>query len=410
MKKIVIVNFHSTLNSGDAAILLGHVRILEAKYENVQLTVASRTPIRDGLLSDFKHIRFLPPLIPTPVIFLSGKNRIRENLINLFSLTARYRLIRSIRKSDLVISCGGTNFFSNRRLFPGPMFFQNMTNVLAAFMFRKTVIFSPQSFGPFRNRLAAVITGWILKSPRVEKIYAREEISLEIIRRLPGAREKSSLCPDLAFHLEPGDLLSGMAESDMIKKPIVALALRNWKFPGTVEKEKVMLDRYRNAIIRICRRIIRDHNGTVLFVAGSRAFPKTEDDRIITARLIREIGREFPAERIRFCGFGETDDFKSLVSCLARADLLISTRFHPSIFSLILGIPVITIAYHHKSDGIMKMINLEDSVYSISGFSIENLIDLTDRILGNPDEIRAELIPKVQAVKERLSSRIGELF
>lgn len=409
---IVILNSHTSLNSGDAGILISHIQFLRKNFGNVKITVASRTPVLDSEIYKSYDIILLPPIIPTPFLFSFGSNKIRENLINIFSLSSRFRLIREIKRCDLVIACGGSNFFSNRRYFPGPMFFQNYFHVLLSILFRKPLFFSPQSFGPFSNKAALFFTKSILKSRTIKKIWAREEISFNTLLNLLSSDTLCEICPDMAFYLDLETENDKRSVFPDLPGPIVALTLRSWSFPESKNSESRMQkqEQYLVSLVDACKSIYEDFNGSIVFISSSRAFMRTEDDRIVIQKIVSRLNNIVPRERI-YCP--EIEDNTSpfhMASLLSSVDLVIATRFHPAIFAILSGVPVISISYHHKCNGIMKMMKLDKFSLPISNLKTGDIINLVEEILINHDSIKKKIKVNCEKLRTEIETKLYQGF
>lgn len=406
--KVLIANSHTSLNSGDAGILIGHVNFLRKKLACKNITVITRTPIHDREIYKNYNLTFLPPLIPTPLIFKSGTQRIKENLTNLFSIWSRFRLISEIRKCDFVIVCGGANFFSNRKIFPGPMFFQHYLHIVLSTLFKKPIFFFPQSFGPFRNKASAFFTKILLNTKNVKKVWAREEFSHRILLNLVRRKSIADVCPDMAFLLDLRTKELPVTQYSNLSRPIVVLTLRNWSFPQ-IKNRKFKLEKkklYLNAVVDTCRYITESLNGSIIFVPSSKGIKDLEDDRIIIKEVLDIIGNSISQDKIYCPELKENESIFHITSLISSADLVLATRFHPSIFASILGIPTLSIAYHHKCSGIMKIMNLDRYCIHISKINSRVLIQRVDEILENRDSIRRELIINLDKIRYEIEEKI----
>jgi len=408
--KVLIANSHTSLNSGDAGILIGHVIFLRKKFECKNITVITRTPIQDREIYKDYNLTFLPPIIPTPLIFKSGTQRIKENLTNLFSIWSRFRLISEIRKSDFVVVCGGANFFSNWKFFPGPMFFQHYLHILISILFKKPIFFFPQSFGPFKNKASVFLTKVLFASKYIKKIWAREEFSYRILLNLVKRKSLAGVCPDMAFLIDLRTKELPVAQYSNLSRPAVVLTLRNWSFPN-IKNRKFKLEKkelYLNAVVNTCRYITESLNGSIIFLPSSKGIKELEDDRIIIKEVLDIIGKSIPKDKIYCPVLKENESIFHIASLISSADLVLATRFHPSIFASILGIPTLSMAYHHKCSGIMKMMNLDRYCIHISKINSRELIQGVDEILKNRDSIRRDLSEAVSKIRNEIEKNLYE--
>jgi polysaccharide pyruvyl transferase WcaK-like protein len=93
-----------------------------------------------------------------------------------------------------------------------------------------------------------------------------------------------------------------------------------------------------------------------------------------------------------------------IINMLSQVDLLISTRFHSAIFSLIAKTPVIAISYQQKGIGIMKDLNLEHFCRDISALNTIDVLNLCEEILSHSDQIREKIHSEVSKAREKIES------
>ncbi len=206
--KIFFLNTHSVLNSGDAGIVLAQIQFFKKMFPSLKISISSRTSETDEKLYKPMGIKVFPPIIPAPSTFPGAVPKIAQSMKIFFSFKSKINLLQEIKKSDLVISSGGGHFYSNRKVFPGPLFFQNLLHVRLASIIKKSLIFFPQSFGPFKNSIASKFLKNILQSENIIKIFAREGTSFDLLLTLLDKDEnknKLDLCPDIAFCLNKED-------------------------------------------------------------------------------------------------------------------------------------------------------------------------------------------------------------
>ncbi|MBN1939890.1 MAG: polysaccharide pyruvyl transferase family protein, partial [Candidatus Aminicenantes bacterium] len=206
MRRILIVNTHSVLNSGDAAIVLAQTRWLQRAIPGLRLALTSRTAALDRALYEPLGIRVIPALYDVPSIFSGGPEKWAKSLASLARIRAKTDLVREIGRADLVIGSGGGYFYSSRPSGPGPMFLQNLLHLKLACWMKKPVILFPQSFGPTFDPRSAQLLGNLVSDPSVKRILVREENSLRYLERVLGKEfdpARFRLCPDAAFLLAP---------------------------------------------------------------------------------------------------------------------------------------------------------------------------------------------------------------
>ena len=97
--RILIVNTHSVLNSGDASIVLSQVRWLEKAAPGAEISLTSRTARADRGLYGPMGLRVIPALYDVPSLFIGGAAKWKGSPI-LWACGAHVTLLRN--GSDMV--------------------------------------------------------------------------------------------------------------------------------------------------------------------------------------------------------------------------------------------------------------------------------------------------------------------
>lgn len=411
--KALILNTHSALNSGDLAIVLAQAKYLNERLPGIRLSLTSRTPGLDRTVYQPRGINVIPALIPAPSIFDTSRQKFQQSLQNLLDIGAKTRLKREILNSDFVISSGGGYFYSSRRIGPGPMFLQNLSHVKLAYRLKKPVVFFPQSFGPIYNSLSVRMLSRLLNNEKALRVYAREKISKDFLERfLKVDTAKIELCPDMAFYLSREDVSGDDKIPLNLPGPIVALTLRCWNFPeieSRIGKEKKS-DDYLQCLEETCRRMYDRWQCSFCVFPQVRGPGKFEDDRDISQKFWSRLQQFIPEEKRKFLNPGQVVSPYWLLNLLAQTDLLIATRFHSAILSLIAGTPTIAITYQPKSLGMMRLLNLERFSIDINNMDVERVMHLAEEIFGGSTEVKKKIVQEIEMVRKLIVMKLEREF
>jgi colanic acid/amylovoran biosynthesis protein len=410
--RILIVNTHSTLNAGDAAIVLAQIRFLRKVLKNADITLTSRTPKLDRTVYSSEGVRVLPPILPAPSLYRGAIQKAWGPLRDLAALGAKRESLKAVDEADLVIASGGGYFWSNRRWMPGLMLLQNILPIRLAGRKGKPIIFFPQSFGPVFAPVNRRLLRKTMGAASVLKIFAREQRSADFLRDLildARTRDKVEICPDLAFLLEERSPKATPPEDVFpLRKPVVALTLRAWDFPeasGRAERRKLGR-RYFDELELFCAHIIKKRRGAILIYPQAKGPGSFEDDRPISREFWARLQRTLPSADIHyFPGDGPTS-LSAAEAHLARADLVLATRLHSAILALIRGVPAPAIGYQPKTGSIMARLGLDRYSFEIDRFKASDLTAAADDILDAPAAFRDRLRPRLAAVKNEVGDKL----
>ena len=413
--KAIFLNTHSFLNSGDAGIVIAQIQLLKRYFPGIKISITSRTAGVDKRFYKSKEIKVFSPIIPAPSVYTGRIQKIEQSLKNFFALKEKKNLIKEIEQSDIVISSGGGYFYSNRKTLPGPMFLQNYLHIKIAQILRKSVVFFPQSFGPFYNSLSIMMLRDILNYDKTVQIFAREKISFDFLQTLlekERNRDKVDICPDMTFYLRREDEFRNPTFRENLPRPIVVLTLRKWDFPDakSAKEKKKKEDEYLAAIEEVCYSIFKERRGTIVIVPQVRGPGFFENDRIISLKLLAELKKIIPEKNLLFF---DLPDFISpcyLIDVFSQADLVLATRFHSAVFAMISGVPIISITYQPKSTGIMNLLDLARFCVDINEMDSARIIQIANEILSCPRDIKGKIENEVKILKNTIELKMDDVL
>jgi len=411
--RILIVNAHSQANAGDHAIVLGQLQLLEKIMPNARVTITSRTAWLDRRTLAFRGVRVIDPVFHAPCASKGKWMPIVKTLLSLALPLPAWIFLRHLRQADLVMACGGGYFYSNRS-FPGFTFWQNYLHLRLAVLFKKKIVFFPQSFGPFANPWSRRLLAGLIKSDRVRTIFAREPISLSILGDLlPAAEQKGKLrfCPDMAFYYSPGPIAAPAGISSQ-PRPRLALALRDWDFPAqknrSVKKKK--WEDYIAGVLAVCRTLYQKQGASFFIFSQAQGPSGAEDDRRLSGYVHARLRESIPSSHLCFfkTPVGAAPD--TFIQLLRQADMLITSRLHAAIFAILAGTPVVVIGYQHKSRGVLQTLGLESCFLSIEEMQGESLFRLCAAVLQDQDEWRKKILCPLSEMRETIETEFKSVF
>lgn len=397
---ILIVNLHSSKNLGDEAILRSTISLISIKYPNSQVTLVANDPDSwDG----FNQHKVLPSFIR---LTIDNINKFSFNTIKIFWLIINLILsfsglskkmsnnfsetIRSIKDAELVLSCGGGNFYSNS--FLGVPLFLNCLIIIFAGLNKKKIIFLPQSFGPIKKNFHKLYIKKALTF--ADKILVREKKSIEFLNSINVRSEKIILVPDLAMNMTR-ILRTGLQEQKNINPDRIRIGLT---IMNRANQDKSFTNQFEyEESIEVCLLDCLSKRQIDIFLFVQCFGPSNDqDDTLVTRKIYNKLKTITQNVYIK-------ENFKNSIELtkeLATMDIIIATRMHTAIFGLINCIPTITIGYQHKAQGLMELFNLNTLFILINEVNPNNLEFAFQHALRNRNEIIEKLgilIPDIQA-------------
>lgn len=398
---ILIVNLHSALNLGDEAIMRATLLGIKRVFPEARVTATANDPTSWAKISGLKVVGSLMTWVFRPGNSV-WKPRILLVLLTplllcilalVFRTTGKRILVGNAEKrdllqeyytADLVLSCGGGNFFSYKPF--GLPFLWGVLILEYAIWLRKPIVILPQSIGP--------LSGWFQKCVlrhtmnRVKHISTRDEISAQFLRQI-GVVKTIITQPDIAFTLgKERNIRKAKAEGTELKVGITIMD-RGAQFSKFKSQ-----DAYEDAIVSVLTKMVRDHGVKLYIYAQCFGPAESQDDRVISRRLYSKLqAMNVPAVLAL-----NLPDALTAIERYADMDFMIGARMHTGIFSLTAGTPVILIGYQPKALGMMRFFNLERFVVEIDQVSTNSLLQAVDEMIQNLDMVRTQVREKAAMI------------
>lgn len=406
---ILIINVHSALNLGDDAIMAATLQRIARVHPNRQVTVAAGDPESwrkyDSIVvvpslahwgGDPAHGAWRKRLwlLPFQLLVLVGV----AIAFRRFHLRPRLgsgwlqQLLVAYYDADVVLSCGGGNFYAYRRF--SPAFLWTTLSVAFALWLGKPVTMLPQSFGPIAGKLQRLFLAQVLN--RVKALFVRDECSLEFLQTaLAGLRIRPHLLPDLAFGLEV--TASGSAGLAAHSSPRIHLALTAIDFQRQNPHFQLQAA-YEDALVGAARRLAEMHPIQVHVVAQCLGPSCDQDDRVVAARIHARLHEQQVAATL----VTEIRDARDLVQYYQLMAVVIGTRMHSGILALTAGVPPVLIGYQPKTQGMMKMVGMSRYVLAIDAISADQLAARIEELLQDRHQLAHTIANRVSELRAQL--------
>lgn len=394
--KVLLVNVHSARNLGDDGIMSATLHGVFAEFPNGQIVVAANDPLSWRKYAS-TNVRIVPSLTSWVFIHSTNGSRFSKtktvlymvrlllavvvyrlfNARNLFGTAEQKSLLQSYYEADLVLSCGGGNFYSHR-LFSAALMW-SIFSVGLAIGLKKPLVFLPQSFGPIQGVFEKFWLRFVLC--RAKHILVRESHSLTFIRAL-GVRQTPVFVPDLAFtSSDDGRVPPPLWEPDEVAIG-VTLMNRAQQLPRFKHQQA-----YENAILEALVQLNNNiHVQVFLFVQCYGPTPD-QDDRLVTRHFYH---------RLQQCGIKtmlreDFDDSGSLRMAYRKMTCMLATRMHTAVFALTELVPVVLVAYQPKALGLMEAFGLQQFASRIEDVTADRLHSQLHLALSQQAYLRAHI-------------------
>jgi len=344
---IIISGYYGFGNAGDEAIL-------------------------SAMISSLKH--FIPDADIT-VISANPRKTLREHGVKSIHRKDIWKIFSCMESASLFIS-GGGGLIQDVTSFQSLAYYLGMI-FIAKLMGKKAMIFA-QGIGPVNTRAGKLLTRLVANS--LNLITVRDQNSRRILRQLGVNKPPIIITADPVLALEPAPtdrILEIMSKEGIPSNGLkIAISARPWPtavdFPMTLAK-------------------VAD-----IFVEREKAFPVLFPfQRAQDTQVCREIAHlmKHPAKIIE-----NEYNASEMLGLIGKMDMLIGMRLHSVIFSALMNVSMIGVAYDPKVKSFLERISAP--YISLEKLTEENLQEAAMSLWSRRNNFIDELKGKVEILRE----------
>jgi polysaccharide pyruvyl transferase WcaK-like protein len=261
------------------------------------------------------------------------------------------------------------------------------------------VLFVSVGAGP----LHSVPGRWLVKLALSFADYRsyRDSSSMSYLESIGVRTRHDRIYPDLVFSL-PQDSIP--APVDRVGRgAVVALGLmENAGWYSAANPGTNVHVGYMESLVVFVQWLL-DHDYEVKLVLGDWDAYVVEEFRA----MLRERLGTYDERRVTH---PRVDSFQELLLHLEAADIVVATRFHNVIFSILLDKPVIAISFHHKCTSLMSDMGLSEYCYEINEIEPDVLIERFQRLVGNAGDVKRTIEQRANERRAALDEQYDLLF
>jgi polysaccharide pyruvyl transferase WcaK-like protein len=337
LKKILIINEGSSSNIGDQAILEGLKSFLKSRNHSILFQDLSCN-IRSTTRKSLNHIveKKVNPINRID-FFLKLNSFVKRNLLHIKNFSKWFKIFK---ESDYVIVGGGSLLINNNYSFPVSLFW---VYILSKFTNKKysTLGCSGKNVKGFAGLLLKVF----LKN--AEEVYVRDHNSQKNISEI--------------LNLDIGILHDHAINMSMESKYLIRSEKIKLSINVMYSLDKKKFKKYEENLYEILSKLkINNKIDLSIIITG------VEKDRLAAKKIIDNLGFDIP---IIFPG-----NLESLLKELSTKDMVLCTRLHCTILSLVAHTPFIGLSWDDKVSGFYKTINLEKYYFNAFDLDIDKLL------------------------------------
>ena len=313
-------------------------------------------------------IRYVVPVDQLFGSYAHSKNIFIKGVRKLLRLsTSPYRWYKAFRilKSQDALLIIGLGMLGDFGISAFGLHYDILGWCLLAKVCRCKLEFVSVGVGPIRDRVSKVFVKTALALGDYRSY--RDTFSKDYVQGMGPSIKNDRVYPDLAFSL-PRPSLSPSPSSGS-KRTVIGLGLiPYYGRRGRLEDGDRTYRKYVDSVAGVTCKLMDDGFAVRLLIgdvrydheirADLRASLEARGQQYVDARLIDE-----PASSV-----------SELLSQLAMTDLVVASRFHNVLLSIVLGKPVVALSYHEKVASLMDEFGLSEFCHDIEDFDSDKLI------------------------------------
>lgn len=419
MTKIFIAEEIPSLNKGEAAILFGMLESFRSIEDDAEVSLLSfhpeidkprysdRVKVIDGirdlhLINGFDRsiiVRLLGSMlvIPQYLSFIMLYKMVGSNALKIM----KKEIWKEYCELDLMIIAHDSVFAG---LF-GQVPFLQLYNLLLAKILKIPIVFYAGSIGgrkPFKSILQRSMAKFILNG--IDLITLRDETSYKYLKTLGCNTNHAHVTADVAYlmHAAPFDRVKEIMSQESIDKnngPIIGITVTREMCHLTFSDIEDLEEKYQKSIMLLSQVIdysVDTLNAKVIFIPHCIGPGKGLDDRIVANDICQLVKN---THRVKVISKEYTpEELKGLVG---QFDLFIGERLHSVVGSISMGVPSLALLYPSPRNGIIKGVVDKKWIYNIEAIDFNLLISAMNEIWSEKEEIKKDLINKVEVVRGR---------
>lgn len=350
---------------------------------------------------------------------LSPRALLRDHLAWILLLSAFYKAVPSLRstikkhspwiytvaESDLIGDIRGGDSFSD--IYGLRRFIIAALPVISVILIRGEIAHFPQTYGPFKSRIARRVARFLLS--RSSAIIARDEESQVMANSLVPPTAAVILSPDVAFALHPmrpAMIATRPQSPEGFPEGQIGLNVNALMYNGGYTRRNMFtlqLD-YQSFLPKLIETLLCESERDVILVPHTyAAHGDVESDNEACLRVQDQVQSEF-RHRVRVLD-GEYDQHE-LKGVIGRCEFFIGSRMHSCIAALSQGIPCVGVAYSMKFRGVFQSVGMADWVVDCRDADESKAIARILNLYKSREHVRAGL--KERADEARL--HLGKVF
>jgi polysaccharide pyruvyl transferase WcaK-like protein len=257
--------------------------------------------------------------------------------------------------------------------------------------------------GPIRHRLTRIFLRQAIRWSAYRSFRDRHTADLIAALGVPG---ENPVLPDLAFSL---DLPKAPAPAEIPGlqrgKGVVALTPlphHDGRYANAGDRQSY--ERYLSKLVGFAAWLLRNGYSVALVATQLVADP------LVCADLEQALQAIPDLQMDKRLAHPFIEAFEDLIRVYSACDYVVAARFHGIILPMLLGKPVVAMAYHPKTPALMSYMGQDEFCLDIDNFTTDHVSDCFTRLVEHRDEALQEARSRIPTLRRMLEAQYDRLL
>lgn len=363
--------------------------------------------------------------VPVVHCRMSPRSRWSEHLLWILGMSILYRCfpfeairkrirrstpwISALEQMDVVGDVRGGDSFSD--IYGMRRFLHGFAMAWTVLLIKGRMVQFPQTYGPFRGRLARFLAKFLLKHS--SSVMARDADSRKVAESLLGDGCRVKETPDVAFSLpivHPEVVALDPSPEGLADAPVIGINVNGLMFNGGYTRSNMFgleLD-YSQFLQKMIERLAAEYDGEFWLVPHTFAADGNVESDNECSRKLRMALPEKTRRRVRIVN--REYDQHEIKGVIGRCDFFVGSRMHACIGALSQGIPCVGVAYSMKFRGVFESVGVEEWVVDARQNGTDEAVEAVIDCYHRREAIRVELARAAELARTELRAAFDEVL
>ncbi len=274
---------------------------------------------------------------------------------------------------------------------------------IIALLLGKRLVLLPQTYGPYKSRLAQCLAKVVMS--RADLVLSRDREGLDVVRDITGNAldaRRLAFCPDVAFSLAAMRLTEPAITPPLNSDHIIGLNVSGLLYNGGFTRNNMfgLKFDYKDFVYALAERLLQQTDANLILIPHTFTHDGHVESDPEACRAVLASLADVSSDRVHLVA-AEYDQ-SEIKGIIGQCDFFIGSRMHACIAALSQGIPTIGVAYSRKFKGVFESIGVSNMVIDARATGSEDAIQTILAWYENRRTSEPILQEKVSTAKQLL--------